>query len=350
LEDEAVQAGRATIRTVARDAGVSVAAVSKVLRNAYGVSEALRMRVQASIERLGYRPSTAARAMRGRTYTVGVLVIDLHNPFVPEIIDGANAALMLSGYKALIGVGRSKIALESALVESMIDHNMDGLILIAPRLPREVIRRFAVTKPIVVIGHHFSDETIFDTVNSDDARGGELAVEELMARGYRDIGMLALSDRADPDVSTQRRIGYRRAMTAAGLADRIRVAEVGRSEADQLPALHRWLAAPDRPEAVVCWSDLTAVPLLGIAFEQGLRVPCDLAVVGYDNSSVAALPQVALSSIDQSGPELGARAAQVLLERVTGRREPRHLLVEPRLIRRGSTGGPIDPVEAGETG
>jgi LacI family transcriptional regulator len=341
LKDGANAARRITIRTVASDAGVSVAAVSKVLRNAYGVSEALRERVQASIDRLGYRPSTAARAMRGRTYTVGVLVIDLHNPFVPDIVDGANAALARSGYKALIGVGQSKVALESALVESMVDHNMDGLILIAPRLPREVIRRFATMKPIAIIGHHFSDETSFDTVNADDARGGALAVEELVSNGYRDIGMLTLAERSESDVSTQRRIGYRRAMAAAGLADRIRVTEVGRSEAEQLPALARWLDAPDRPEAVFCWSDLTAVPLLGMASERGLRVPGDLAVVGYDNSSTAALPQLSLSSIDQSGPELGARAAEVLLERVTGRREPRHLLLEPHLIRRSSVGRAI---------
>jgi LacI family transcriptional regulator len=274
--------------------------------------------------------------MRGRTYTVGVLVIDLHNPFVPDIVDGANAALARSGYKALIGVGQSKVALESALVESMIDHNMDGLILVAPRLPREVIGRFAAVKPIALIGHHFADETSFDTVNSGDARGGELAVEELVARGYGDIGMLTLSERSESDVSTQRRIGYERAMNAAGLADRVRVAEVGRSEAEQMPALARWLEASDRPEAVFCWSDLTAVPLLGLASERGLRVPCDLAVVGYDNSSTAALPQLSLSSIDPSGPELGACAAEVLLERVTGRRDPRHVLLEPHLVRRAS--------------
>ena len=105
-----------------------------------------------------------------------------------------------------------------------------------------------------------------------------------------------------------------------------------------MPALARWLEATDRPEAVFCWSDLTAVPLLGMACERGLRVPDDLAVVGFDNSSVAALPQLSLSSIDQAGPELGACAARVLLERVTGRREPRHDLLEPHLIRRSSVG------------
>ena len=80
--------------------------------------------------------------------------------------------------------------------------------------------------------------------------------------------------------------------------------------------------------AVFCWSDLTAMPLLGVASERGLRVPDDLSVVGYDNSRVAALPQLSLSSVDQSGQELGARAAEVLLERIKGRSDPRHVLLE----------------------
>ena len=81
--------------------------------------------------------------------------------------------------------------------------------MIAPRLPREVIRRFATMNPIVVIGYHLPAETTFDTVNADDVRGGELAVEELVARGYSDIGMLSLAERSESDVSTQRKIGYR---------------------------------------------------------------------------------------------------------------------------------------------
>ena len=218
----------------------------------------------------------------------------------------------------------------------MIDHNMDGLILISPGLPRDVIRRFATMKPIVVIGHHFSPRPTFDTVNADDVRGGEMAVEELVASGHSDIGMLSLAERSEFDVSTQRKIGYRRAMSAAGLADYIRVTEVGRSEAEQRPALEAWLAAPDRPDAVFCWSDLTAVPLLAMASERRVRVPGDLAVVGFDNSSVAALPHISLSSVDQSGIDLGFRAAELLLERIAGRRDPRHILLEPHLVRRAS--------------
>jgi LacI family transcriptional regulator len=98
---------RVTIRHVAEHAGVSVAAVSKVLRNAYGVSEALRTKVENAIDLLKYRPSTAARAMRGRTYTVGILVVELTNPFVPVLLEGIDAGLAEANYKAMVGVGRA---------------------------------------------------------------------------------------------------------------------------------------------------------------------------------------------------------------------------------------------------
>ena len=106
--------------------------------------------------------------------------------------------------------------------------------------------------------------------------------------------------------------------------------------AERRRALAGCLTAPDRPSAVFCWSDLTAVELLGVAEERQLKVPKDLSVVGFDNSSVAALPQIALTSIDQSGKDLGATAAEVLLERIKGRSDPRHILLESHLVRRRS--------------
>src|SRR6476660_7940118 len=125
---------RVTIRTVAKDAGVSVAAVSKVLRDAYGVSEALRSKVQASMQKLGYRPHAAARGMRGQTYTLGILLPDLRNPFFADIMAGINEALVRTQYQPLLGVGESAPTTEHAVIDAMVDRQMDGLILIAPRL------------------------------------------------------------------------------------------------------------------------------------------------------------------------------------------------------------------------
>jgi LacI family transcriptional regulator len=113
---------RVTIRTVAESAGVSVAAVSKVLRNAYGVSDSLRDRVQAAIDRLGYRPNMAARGLRGRSQTLGLLITEMTNPFLADLMDGISAVVGPAGYKTLIGVGGGHEPLETSLIDSMIDY------------------------------------------------------------------------------------------------------------------------------------------------------------------------------------------------------------------------------------
>lgn len=330
--------GRVTIRTVAADAGVSVAAVSKVMRNAYGVSESLRGRVLASIARLNYRPRTAARGLRGRTFTVGILVTDLHNPFLPQIIDGAKEVLDQSNYQSLMGIGRANLPMEAALIESMIDHNMDGLILISPRLPPDVLAQFARQIPTVVIAHHVPEAQDYDTVNADDMRGAEIAVEALIAQGHRDIAMLSLTGFADTleSVQFQRETGYQRVMDRSGLAAHKRIYWTPSATAQSKPEIDAILAAHDRPRAIFGWSDLDALHVLSAATRLGLRVPQDLAVIGYDNSAVAALPQVNLASIDQSGHLLGSTATQLLLDRIEGRTEAQHILLEPHLVMRGS--------------
>ena len=216
-------APRATIRTVAEDAGVSVAAVSKVLRNAYGVSEGLRARVNASIEKLGYRPSKTAQVLRGRSTTVGVLLVEIGNPFLPFVIDGVQDVLAPSHFQAMIGVGREQTHLETELVESMIDHGMAGLILVAPHLPGEVVSRYARRIPTVLVAYHEPGDTPYDTVNSDDRRGAALATEALIARGHGDIGFLAhrVKQGRQGNVISQREQGYREAMAAAGLPPRV---------------------------------------------------------------------------------------------------------------------------------
>jgi len=208
---------RVTIRTVAADAGVSVAAVSKVMRNAYGVSEALRQKVEASIERLGYRPSVGARGMRGRTFTLGVLLVGIDNPFLPDIFRGIESVTEAAGYKIMVGVGAARARTEATLVEQMIDNRMDGLILVASQISGATLEYYARQIPIVVVGHHEPLAQGYDTINNDDQQGARLAVQELVSRGYQDIAFLTQTDQDDhyADVAPQREIGYRAAMTAA---------------------------------------------------------------------------------------------------------------------------------------
>lgn len=328
---------RVTIRTVAADAGVSVAAVSKVLRNAYGVSDALRHKVEVSIGKLGYRPSVAARGMRGQTYTIGVLLVELANPFLPLVIDGINGVLEPSNYKALLGVGRSKVSIESPLIESMIDNRMDGLILIAPRMSGPTLESFARQIPVVAVAHH-ETSGLFDTINTDDRLGGRRATEALIAAGHRDIAMVSYTadEEHKTNVSYQREIGYREAMDGAGLAAQARILELDPPSSDRTAYIQWFLAMPNRPRAIFVWSDLDAIRIINAAKMAGVRVPEDMAIVGYDNSPVAALPLIGLSSMDQDPLRLGALATQALLSRIDGRTRAEHILIEPNLISRSS--------------
>lgn len=340
-QSQAAKAGRITIRDVAQDANVSVAAVSKVMRNAYGVSPALRQNVMASIAKLGYRPSMAARGMRGRTYSIGVLLVEMGNPFLPEVIAGISDICGAEGYKVLMGIGQAQLMLEESLLHTMIDHGMDGLILVAPRMAGDILESYAQQIPLVVMAHHDETARAYDTVNSDDFAGAVMAVQALIAHGHRDITMLSLhveDDHAHTNVSAIRELGYRHAMQAAGLEDSIRILPVAADKQASLVQLSAIVSAPNRPKAAFCWSDLIAVDLIGMAKAAGIGVPDDLAVVGFDNSPPAALPLIDLSSVDQNARALGSAAATALLSRIAGRKNPLQKTIAPKLCLRSSHG------------
>ena len=266
---------RATIKTVALDAGVSVAAVSKVLRNAYGVSETLRERVQFSISRLGYRPNVSARGMRGQTFKVGVLVCEIDNPFLSQIMEGINAVLKESNYQSLMGMGESTMPVEASLIESMIDYNMDGLILVAPQMSGETLAHYARQIPMAVIGHHEPSASTFDTVNSNDQAGAAIAVRAFLERGSRDITMLSfqMDDPEATNVSSQREIGFARAVKEAGLDPDGRIIQVCYARHDRPREIGALLDAGKLSRSVFCWSDIDGIQLIDEARRRGIRIP-----------------------------------------------------------------------------
>ncbi len=336
-----------TIRDVAGDAGVSVAAVSKVLRDAYGVSDALRARVRASIDRLGYRPHAAARGMRGQTYTLGFIIPDLHNPFFADILAGVNTALERTQYQLLLGVCESDPTLESALMEAMIDRRMDGLILIGSRIDEAKLAEIATRIPTTIIAIHPRGDTNYDTVNNDDRLGATLVVQHLVAAGYKRIAFLSqhISMNEKAMVTMQRETGYRETMKAAGLGRNLQVTYAGQTPREAQTVARHMLEQRNRPDAIFCWSDFIAFEVLSVARDLGLNVPRDLAVVGYDNTSYCDLAQNALTSIDQSGQVLGLQAARLLIERIGGRDKAEHYVVTPRLVARASSAGPAKRVQ-----
>lgn len=342
--DSAKRSKRVTITDVARHAGVSTAAVSKVLRNAYGVSPAMTERVKAAMAELDYRPHAAARGMRGRTYTVGVLLDNMRNTFFADILDGVHDQLRDSDYTVLIGAAGFGAEAQTRSTQAMVDRQMDGLILIAPAMRRSDVLATAAATPTVVIGHHDGAD-VHDSVVDADGTGAALVVDHLVSLGHRDIALLsAPGTRASQWKLTPEIVltnGYHEAMRRHDLADAARVVSCAYSDEGGYKAGLQLLKGAKPPTAIMTGADVAALGVYRAAHELGLRIPQDLSLVGYNDTAVAALAPVQLTSVDQAGHTMGTTAARLLIERVEGRRDRAvQTTMTPRLVTRRSTDTP----------
>ncbi|MEV2248353.1 LacI family DNA-binding transcriptional regulator [Streptomyces sp. NPDC049970] len=335
---------RVTITDVARYAGVSTAAVSKVMRNAYGVSPAMQERVRAAIAELGYRPHAAARGMRGRTYTIGVLLDNVRNAFFADILDGIQDELRDGEYTVLIGAAGFSPEEQAKTIRSMVDRQMDGLILIAPGTPRDEVLATAAATPTVVLGHHDGSDAHDSVVDADDVGAG-LVVDRLVSLGHRDIALVSAPGtkanrwKRTPEIVLT--AGYLEAMERHGLSEHAQVLHAAYSDEGGFKAGMTLLANAHRPTAVMTGADVAALGIYRAAHELGLRIPEDVSLVGYNNTALAALATVQLTSVDQAGHTMGSTAARMLIERVEGRRDrAMRTTMTPRLVQRGSTAAP----------
>jgi LacI family transcriptional regulator len=333
---------RVTMADVARHAGVSTAAVSKVLRNAYGVSAEMSQRVRSSMTELGYRPHAAARSMRGRSFTIGLLLDNIRNPFYGDFLDGVTDALAKTDFQVLVGSAGFTAQSQSRLADAMIDRAMDGLILVAPSMSRSQVIAVAKTIPTVVIGHHDTGDE-YDSVVDDDLAGATLVVDHLVALGHRRIAHASATARAGQWTRRPEQVrsdGYRQAMHRHGLDDAVAVASTSYSEEGGYQAGRELLSGPHRPTAIFAGADFAALGVLRAASELGLRIPDDLSLAGYDNTTLAASAPINLTSVDQAAHDLGATAARLLGERMDGRSRSVLTSTTPRLIIRSTTGPP----------
>jgi LacI family transcriptional regulator len=334
---------RVTIADVARHAGVSTAAASKVLRNAYGVSPEMAARVRASISALGYRPHAGARGMRGRSFTIRLLLDNIRNPFYGDVLDGVTGALGDTDFQVLIGSAGFGAPSQSHAADALIDRAMDGIILVAPSMPRARVRTIARAVPTVVVGHH-DTAAEYDSVVDDDLLGAGLVVDHLVELGHRRIAHTSASSsgghwRRRPE--QERSTGYKNAMHRHGLDAEVRIAGDSYSEEGGYLAALELLRGPRRPTAVFAGADIAALGVLRAADQLNLRIPEDLSLAGYDNTTIAALAPIDLTSVDQAGHEIGATAARLLIERINGRTKAVLSSARPTLIARGSTVSPL---------
>jgi LacI family transcriptional regulator len=335
---------RITIVDVARHANVSTTTVSKVLRNAYGASPAMRAKVRHAIDELGYRPYAAARGMRGQTYTIGLMLPNIHNPFFAEILDGITGCLHSTDYQVLLGPGWNGVHEEARVTDAMIDRGMDGLILVAPVSPPARLAHIADLVPTVVVGRHTNAAT-YDAVVDDDLAGAALVVEHLAGLGHRRIAHIDHHD-TNPARLTEmpnaiRAEGYRRTMRAHGLEAEIDIAATSYTQEGGYRGTRQLLSRPHRPTAIFAGADIVAMGAMQAIAEAGLTVPGDISVAGYDNTTFAAFAPISLTSVDQAGRQTGASAARLLLDRIGDRhRRSAYIKLTPTLVVRRTTAPP----------
>jgi DNA-binding LacI/PurR family transcriptional regulator len=326
-----------TIRDVARHAGVSVATVSRVLNDIPIVRTEMRDRVRAAIAELGYRPSSAARSLSlGRSQAIGVVAPFFAAPSVVERLRGVSQRAGGHGYGLMLFDVETPQQRADAFRDFARRDRVDGLLVISlPLYDEEVDALTRDRLPVVMVdtGHPRVPNVVID-----DARGGELAAEHLLERGHRRVGFVG-----DLPVnpfgftsSEQRRRGFRRALRRAGIELAPAFERLGRHGREEARALATdLLGARDRPTAVFAASDTQAVGVLEAAQELGLRVPEDVAVIGFDDIEMAA--PLGLSTVRQPLRESGAMGADLLLAEIAGHRPPPGDLTPLAVVARRTT-------------
>jgi DNA-binding LacI/PurR family transcriptional regulator len=327
-----------TIIDVAAQAGVSKSVVSRVMRDDPAVSQARREAVLAAAEALGYRPNAVARSLvQRRTFNVGVIVSDLHNLFFAEILDGIGSAAAAAGYKVLITSGYLDPAVEAGALETLLQLRTDGIILAGSQLSASTLRVASRVVPMALVTSGINAAGV-DTIATDDVKGAGLAVEHLVSLGHCRIAMI---DGGNGPGSAERQRGYAAAMRRSGLGRHIQVAAGDYTEDGGWRGTRSLLEAKQRPSAICAANDLAALGVLNALAEAGLDVPRDVSVVGYDNTALAALRHVALTTIHQPRFQIGEMAMTALLRRLQrpSARTKRDLL-DPSLVIRQTTAPP----------
>ncbi|WP_221932992.1 LacI family DNA-binding transcriptional regulator [Tessaracoccus rhinocerotis] len=333
---------KATIADVARAAGVSRAAVSKVLRSAYGVSDAMRTKVQAAIDELGYRPRVAARAMRGSSYILGIEIPNTANMFLDRVLRSLASALVGTPYRVIIApAGEDENSTKA--IQELVDYQVDGILAIGANASPDWLEEQGRMRPLVMLGRH-EPSSSYDTIGDDDVLGTRLLMGHLHELGHRRIAHLSITTANHPHMwhssHAVRSRTYDAIMREFGLGEQARTVLVTPTEEAAYQRTLVLLEEPNRPTAIFAGHDELALGVLRAVVEKGLS-PADVSVVGYDDSSIASHPLVSLTTIRQSADVIGSLVAQMLLERIAGRTEAVHTVLTPELRVRRSTAPPL---------
>jgi LacI family transcriptional regulator len=340
------------IKDVAREAGVSVGTVSNVINRPETVAADTRERVQDAVRRLGYVRSESARQLRvGASRIVALLVLDMGNPFFVDIARGAEREARAAGLGVMVCNSAGSPVEEAEYLSLFVEQRVRG-VLVTPADPTgrdlALLRRHEI--PYVVVDRLVdgsgdgADGVAACSVSVDDVAGGFMAVAHLIAQGHRSIAYI--SGPGHLQQIRDRREGARRAVAEAGLPPTTlrEIPTEGQDVAAGADAVARLLGLPERPTAVFCANDLLAMGVLQTLFGMGMKVPEDVAIVGYDDIEFAAAAAVPLTSVRQPAVEMGRIAAELLVRESAADADAddadhvhQHIVLQPELAVRASS-------------
>ena len=331
-----------TMKDIARDLGVSVVTVSKVLRNHEDISEATRKRVLDRVKELDYTPNLAARGLvTGKTYLVGLVVPDLLHPFFAQVAKSLSRALLKKGYCLTISTSEEDAELEKHEINRLLGRRLDALVIASSSTNPSVFERIQRQGlPFVLIDRNFP-QLHANYVGADDEAIGVLATEHLI-----EMGCVRIAHLRGPDNSpgAGRLMGYQNALAKhklksfSGYVTRPRLVDV-QSRESGADLMRQLLALNPRPDGVFCYNDPMAIGAIHTILDAGLRVPGDIAVIGSGNLHYDTELRIPLSSIDQQTDMIGERTGRLtlsLLESKTHLRN-RTIIIQPQLVVRAST-------------
>jgi len=309
----------ATLRMVAREAGVSASTVSRIINGTVNVSNGLKHAVEAAIAKFDFRPNAAARGLAlGKTLTIGVVAQAIDSPFYGEGLRGIEACLRQRGYAPLFMSGNWHEEDEERCMREFVARGVDGIIVFAGRLSDAKLKSYAKEVSIVVTGRRLRAPGLF-SLQIDDRHGAMLAVRHLIEAGHREIAFIAGSEN-HPD-AVERFKGYKKALEDAGIEFDPKLVAVGDwHEEGGLRATLELLGSKAKFTALFCVNDQTAYGACLALYRKGLSVPGDVSVIGFDDLPSSAYRLPPLTSVRQSVGELGDRSAQAILQLVAGRR------------------------------
>ena len=309
----------ATMKDVAERAGVSTATVSRALMNPEKVSAATRQKVEQAVIEVGYSPHALARnAKRSESRTILVIVPDICDPFFSEIIRGIETTAAQEGYLVLIGDCAHQNQQEKSFLNLMLTRQIDGMVLLGSQLPFDTGVEEQRNLPPMVMANEFAPELELPTVHIDNLTAAFEAVNHLYQLGHRRIACIAGPEQMP--LSHYRLQGYIQSLRRNGLTVAPEYIVRGDFSFEAgAAALKQLMALPQPPDALFCHSDIMALGALSQAKAQGLRVPQDFSLVGFDDIELARYSDPQLTTVAQPRFAIGQEAMLLLLEQMQGK-------------------------------